>query len=215
MEIQGYFAAGASAQGNGPGPTGDYQTFLNMLTVQMRNQDPLNPMAATDFAAQLATFSGVEQQIQTNQLLAALLGRSGLADMGGWVGMEARIYSGAWFEGDSIQLVPDPALGADRAFLVVRNSFGAIVDTREIPPDAHSYQWEGIGPDGMPLPHGRYTFELESRAGEVVLDTSLVAAYLPIIEVRNDAGMMVLVLPGGMMVDSAEISGLRRPRGES
>jgi len=215
MEIQGYFGAGTSARSAQTPQAGDYQTFLNMLTVQMRNQDPLNPMAATDFAVQLATFSGVEQQMQTNQLLAALLGRSGLAELGGWIGMEARIHSGAWFEGDPIHLAPDPALGADRAFLVVRNSFGAIVDNREIPTDTHSYQWEGIGTDGMPLPQGQYTFELESRAGEDILDTTLVAAYLPVIEARNEAGMLLLVLPGGIMVDSAGISGLRRPSGES
>jgi flagellar basal-body rod modification protein FlgD len=51
----------------------DAVTFLNMLTVQMRNQDPLNPMAPTDFAVQLATFSSVEQQLQTNTLLQSML----------------------------------------------------------------------------------------------------------------------------------------------
>ena len=44
-----------------------------MLTTQIKNQDPLNPMEGTEFAVQLATFSGVEQQVQTNQLLARLL----------------------------------------------------------------------------------------------------------------------------------------------
>ncbi len=43
-----------------------------MLTVQMKNQDPLNPIQSSDFAVQLATFSGVEQQVRTNELLSRL-----------------------------------------------------------------------------------------------------------------------------------------------
>ncbi|WP_333830942.1 flagellar hook capping FlgD N-terminal domain-containing protein [Pararhodobacter sp.] len=213
MQVNSAFSTAATAStATNPVQSSDYQTFLNMLTVQMRNQDPLNPMAATDFAVQLATFSSVEQQMQTNQLLSALLGRSGLAEMSGWVGMEARIYSGAHFDGTPIDLAPDPALGAERNFLIVRNQDGAIVETVEIPTETHTYQWAGLDADGEPLPTGRYTFELESRMGDEVLDTSPVAAYLPIVEARLEAGMLVLVLPGGMLVDSSTISGLRQPR---
>ena len=47
----------------------DFNTFLVMLTTQLQNQDPLNPIESSDYAVQLATFSGVEQQVRTNQLL--------------------------------------------------------------------------------------------------------------------------------------------------
>ncbi len=47
----------------------DFQTFLKLLTAQMRNQDPLEPLDATQFVAQLASFSSVEQQIETNAKL--------------------------------------------------------------------------------------------------------------------------------------------------
>ena len=77
----------------------DYITFLQMLTTQMQNQDPLNPMEASDFAVQLATFAGVEQATYTNQLLGAMMSQTGLSDLGNWVGMEARIYGGAYFDG--------------------------------------------------------------------------------------------------------------------
>lgn len=62
----------------------DFDTFLRMLTVQMQNQDPLNPVDSTDYATQLATFSQVEQAVLTNDLLKSLttqLTSSGLADM--------------------------------------------------------------------------------------------------------------------------------------
>ena len=71
----------------------DFQTFLRMMTAQMQNQDPLNPMEASDFAVQLATFSGVEQQVRSNDLLAGLsdqMSLMGVSQLAGWVGMEAR-----------------------------------------------------------------------------------------------------------------------------
>ena len=68
----------------------DYETFLKMLTVQMQNQDPLNPVEASDFAAQLANFSAVEQQVLTNNLLTSIearLAATGVSQLAGWVGM--------------------------------------------------------------------------------------------------------------------------------
>ena len=200
----------ANARQQTPAPS-DYQTFLNMLTVQIQNQDPLNPMDPSDFAVQLATFSSVEQQTYTNQLLSAMLGQTGLADLGGWVGMEARIYGQAHFAGTPISLTPDPALGADEVELIVRDSTGAIVDTRSLDPDAQSYSWDGLDSDGAPLADGTYSFMLVSKLEGAVLDEQPVAAYMPILEARYEGGMTLLVLPGGLYVDSAQVTGLRRP----
>ena len=89
----------------------DFNTFLRMLTVQMKNQDPLDPIDSADYAVQLATFSGVEQQVKTNDLLAALSGQmaiSGLAEMAGWVGREARAAMPGSFDGSPITISPSP-----------------------------------------------------------------------------------------------------------
>lgn len=99
----------------------DFQTFLVMLTTQMQNQDPLNPIDSTDYASQLATFSGVEQQVKTNQLLESLsaqIGLSGIAQYAGWVGMEARVDAPSMFNSVPITLFPTPAIDADQAILV-------------------------------------------------------------------------------------------------
>jgi flagellar basal-body rod modification protein FlgD len=53
--------------------TVDYESFLKLLVTQMKNQDPTKPMDSTDYVAQLATFSQVEQSVQTNTKLDALL----------------------------------------------------------------------------------------------------------------------------------------------
>ena len=51
----------------------DFDTFLQLLTTQLRNQDPLEPMDTNQFTQQLVQFSGVEQQIQTNSYLESLI----------------------------------------------------------------------------------------------------------------------------------------------
>lgn len=51
----------------------DYDMFLKLLVSQMQNQDPLNPAQSTEYVAQLATFSQVEQSIQMNAKLADML----------------------------------------------------------------------------------------------------------------------------------------------
>ncbi|QDG77431.1 flagellar hook assembly protein FlgD [Labrenzia sp. PHM005] len=53
--------------------TVDYNAFLQLMMAQMQNQDPTNPMDASEQLSQLASFSQVEQTIQTNQKLETML----------------------------------------------------------------------------------------------------------------------------------------------
>ena len=57
----------------------DYDAFLKLLVAEMANQDPTNPMKSSEYIAQLASFSGVEQSIQTNAKLDKLLSMSAIA----------------------------------------------------------------------------------------------------------------------------------------
>jgi flagellar basal-body rod modification protein FlgD len=188
----------------------DFETFLRMLTTQMQNQDPLNPMNATDFAQQLATFSGVEQQVRNNSLLASMAAQSGIGDLAGWVGMEARSAGPAAWRGAALDMALAPQPGADRAALVVRNALGAQVDSQPIAPDASGFRWNGLGPDGTPLPEGTYSFELVSFSDGVPVATSTPEIYARVTEVRRDAAGPVLVLAGGITADPAAITGLRQ-----
>lgn len=79
----------------------DFETLLQMLTAQARYQDPLEPMDSSEYAAQLAQFSMVEQQVQSNELLQSLgdqLGQSNIAQMASWIGMEARTTAPVQFD---------------------------------------------------------------------------------------------------------------------
>lgn len=64
----------------------DYDSFLKLLVAQMKNQDPTEPMDATQYVAQLATFSNVEQSVQINSKLETLIANSSLTQAEGWIG---------------------------------------------------------------------------------------------------------------------------------
>jgi flagellar basal-body rod modification protein FlgD len=185
-----------------------------MLTAQMQNQDPLNPIESADYATQLATFSGVEQQMLTNDLLTSLGGQMavlGMSQLAGWVGQEARANAPVWMDGDPVTMQLSPAIGADRAVLVVRNASGALVSREDVPTTPGLYDWLGGDAAGDPLPEGRYTLSLESFSGETLLGESPVESYARIIEARNGPSGATLVLEGGVEVPSSFITALRVP----
>jgi flagellar basal-body rod modification protein FlgD len=185
-----------------------------MLTAQMQNQDPLNPIESADYATQLATFSGVEQQMLTNDLLTSLGGQMavlGMSQLAGWVGQEARANAPVWMDGDPVTMQLSPAIGADRAVLVVRNASGALVSREDVPTAPGLYDWLGGDAAGDPLPEGRYTLSLESFSGETLLGESPVESYARIIEARNGPSGATLVLEGGVEVPSSFITALRVP----
>ena len=66
--------------------TVDYDAFLQLLVAQMKNQDPTKPMESTEYVAQLASFSNVEQTVQTNEKLDRLLSSSFMSNAGSLIG---------------------------------------------------------------------------------------------------------------------------------
>lgn len=191
----------------------DFNTFLKMLTTQMQNQDPLNPIDSTDYAVQLATFSGVEQQVRTNDLLSALgaqFGLMGMAQLAGWVGQEARATAPVWMDGTPVTVLTQASAGADRAMLVVRDAQGDTVAREPVPVSAESVLWTGRDSEGRALPVGRYDLTLESWKGDGMLGAAAVESYAPITEARNTAGGVVLVLKGGVEVAATKVTALRQ-----
>ncbi|NDW54573.1 flagellar basal body rod modification protein [Aliiroseovarius sp. PrR006] len=197
---------------DGPMVSSDFETFLVMLTAQMENQDPLNPIESTDYAVQLATFSGVEQQVRTNDLLKAMgtqLGLMGMSDIADWVGKEARVSAPVLFDGDPITLSPNPAAAADEVILVVKNAEGIIVDSEPLPVSTDPVEWDGLDQYRNALPHGVYSFELTSRSNGRHLSTDPMESYGRIVETQNNGGQLWLVLESGERVTADAVSALR------
>ena len=87
-------ATGTSQSAAGKAQTVDYQSFLRLLVAQMKNQDPTSPMESTDYVAQLATFSQVEQSVQINAKLDGILQASTFAQAGDLIGREIESADG-------------------------------------------------------------------------------------------------------------------------
>ncbi len=191
---------------------GDFETFLTLLTTQMRNQDPLKPMESTEFVAQLAAFSGVEQQVRANDRLEGILdvlsggSPAGLAE---WIGREVRVAAKAAFGGAPVEVAVTPEPGADRGVLVVRNDFDQVVARLPVEAGAETVAWDGTDAMGSMAPHGRYGFTLESYVGESLLGTSTGKVFAPVREVRIADGAPVLVLDDGAQVPLEEVAGVR------
>ena len=192
----------------------DFETFLKMLTVQMRNQDPLNPVESADFAVQLATFSTVEQQVRTNDLLTTLgdrIGMSGMAQFAGWIGMEARAEMPVAFNGAPVRLTLRADTLAETAQLVVRDATGAVVQRQDVSASGGEILWAGVDDDGSPLPPGFYQISTETFAGGELGKTHPVEVHARIAEARQRDGETVLIMQDGQEVPAAQILSLRAP----
>lgn len=193
--------------------TSDFETFLRMLTAQIRNQDPLNPVESSDYAVQLATFSNVEQQVLTNELLRGLsqqFNTGSLAQMGGWIGQEVRVAAPVWFDGAPVEIfLPDPPPGAERSVLIVADPSGAEIQRLALPAARGPLDWAGMTDDGMPLPAGLYHLSVETAAGGGTVSSERVQIYARVTELRNESGVLRLVLAGGVEVEAGDVTGLR------
>lgn len=192
----------------------DFEVFLQMLTAQAQYQDPLEPMDNSEYAAQLAQFSMVEQQVTTNDLMQQLMATLGTNDMSSaanWIGMEALVGGPAKFDGDPITIAPNPPITADAVTLIAYDAQGNEVQRTAMPVSADPFKWTGVGDNGSQLAYGEYTFEIESSANGEVLLTEPAMSYARVTEARIENGSTLLVLESGYMILANSVTGLREP----
>ncbi|PYF11950.1 flagellar basal-body rod modification protein FlgD [Rhodobacter viridis] len=208
-------SSSSSSSSTAASVSSDYQMFLKLLTTQMTNQDPTSPMDSADYAVQLATFSQVEQQVKTNNLLTGLatqMGVMGMSEYANWVGMEARSDSPGYFDGtNSVTISPNPVKGATDTTVVVSDASGNEVSRFTTPVSSDAIAWNGTDADGNALPAGSYTFELESYNNGTLLSTDPIETYNRVVEAQGTSDGAVLVLAGGSTISTGSISALRDP----
>ena len=221
MEITSPTQTGTAARATSATPpsggsvlSSDFETFLKMLTTQMQNQDPLNPVDSADFAVQLATFSTVEQQVRTNDLLTSLGDRMGALSVGqlsGWVGMDARAKMPVQFDGNPVSMSAHIDDAATAAQLVVTNAQGIVVQRQDLALGSTDIQWVGEDVAGIPLPDGIYKIAVESFSGDNLIASHQVEIHSRIIEARSENGAPVLYMENGQQVPASLVLGLRQP----
>jgi flagellar basal-body rod modification protein FlgD len=152
---------------------GDFDTFLKLLTTQLRQQDPLQPMDATAFTSQLVQFASVEQAIQANtklDSLTQLTRTSGTAAALGLLGQQVSATTDQVAlptEGDASIHYRLPSAAAEVQISLLDAS-GRVVHTAAGDPAAgdHVLTWNGLGAGGERLPSGSYTARIEAKDAE-------------------------------------------------
>lgn len=154
----------------------NFNSFLKLLTTQLSNQDPLNPIDATQFTSQLAQFSQVEQQIQTNSNLKNLVAAqnanqsmSSVSLLGKMVEVQGNTAS---LQNGSAEWDYTLSSPASASVISIVNSQGQVVRTMagQTTAGAHQFVWDGTADDGSQLPDGPYKIQVtavDSNASSV------------------------------------------------
>ena len=165
--------AGSATLGAAPTETvstklnADFQMFLKLLTTQMQNQDPLNPMDSSEYTQQLVQFSAVEQSIEQTTTLKAILARLGTSDVASasaLIGRDVEFASAkAGLAGESPARWTWSLDGpADSVTAEIRNALGRRVATVAIDPADSTgiLGWTGKLAGGAQAPDGAYTLSI-------------------------------------------------------
>ncbi|MEW2918890.1 flagellar hook capping FlgD N-terminal domain-containing protein [Ruegeria sp. ANG10] len=204
--------AQSASQSQATSIASDFDTFLLLMTTQAQNQDPLEPMDSTEYASQLAQFSMVEQQVQSNELLSELalsLGGIKLEDLANWVGMDVQTTAAFHFDGEPVTLSAQAEPAADSAVMVIRDSDGTEIERISVPVTQTEFDWAGTASDGSPLPTGSYSATLESYDGEELLSVQPVSTYSQVVEAQVGEDAVVLTLESGQVVPAGMVTGVR------
>lgn len=158
-------SSSSSSLGSSTGATlaGNFQTFLTLLTTQLQNQNPLDPLDTNQFTQQLVQFAGVEQQLKTNDSLSQLvtLQQTTQATQAlGFVGKTA-VVDGTTATMKSSSATWHLSVPSDATVdISIANSSGQTVFTGKYTAGAASdvpFTWNGQGNDGTQWPDGKYT----------------------------------------------------------
>jgi len=209
----------ASTSGLSKAALGQEQ-FLKLLIEQLKNQDPMKPMDSTDFTAQLAQFSSLEQLFGVNKNLAAMQDYSATTNRLSALSMIGKQVtfsgSGTVSLGEEVGSVPlkfDLADNANQTTVTITNETGQEVSRLDLGyQDAGSRQisWDGLDETGQPLPAGSYNFQVVAadEMGNSVDVTMYGSGLVQGIGTDNDSGQTVVILASGQ-VPIDEIVGVR------
>jgi flagellar basal-body rod modification protein FlgD len=161
---------------------GNFQSFLTLLTTQLQNQNPLDPLDTNQFTQQLVEFAGVQQQLNTNDSLATLVSLQQTAQSTqalGFVGQTAVV------NGNTAALTNNSAVwelsvpSNSNVNITIASSTGQTVFSGNYSVAAGNNQpfvWNGLGSDGTQEPAGNYTMTataVDSSNNTVAVTTAI------------------------------------------
>lgn len=197
--------------------SGNYDTFIKLLTTQLQNQDPLQPTDTAAFTQQLVQYSQVEQQISTNTKLDAISAALTKGAAGQYVD-----YIGKTVAASSKSLVlaktSDTTSAANISYTLpdaatsvkinIKDSSGAVVAT--IPGKTavgdHNATWDGKSKDGTQMANGTYTFEVTATTSSGDAMKDIKQYYVgPVTAVTSSSGAAQLEMNGAIRVSPDDV----------
>jgi flagellar basal-body rod modification protein FlgD len=158
----------------------NFQTFLTLLTTQLQNQNPLDPLDTNQFTQQLVQFAGIEQQLKSNEQLKSLVEIEKSAQA-----TQALVYVGSNVAVDGSKAVFDKSatwnFKSDKdttAQITITNAAGqtAYTGNFSLKQGSSSFVWDGKGNDGVQFPPGTYTLTAtgkDSSGNNVAISTEV------------------------------------------
>ncbi|PSC06888.1 flagellar hook capping protein [Alsobacter soli] len=192
----------------------NFDQFLLLLTTQLKNQNPLDPLDTNQFTQQLVQFASVEQQIKTNTQLTSLLAATkastatnALNFVGSTItadGATAHLSNGSatW----SLN-----AAKAAQATISVKNSSGDEVYslTKSLSAGAQTFTWDGTSNSGVKLGDGDYTISVSAKdtSGTGVTVTTQIQGVVDSVDLTSDVPMLKI---GGVSVPINNVLTMRK-----
>lgn len=191
--------------------SGNFSTFLTLLTTQLKNQDPTSPMDSNAFTQQLVMYSQVEQQIDTNSNLKTLIGQgtsNAAAVTTGYLGKKVSILNGnaALTNGAATWTYNLEAAAATNQ-ISITDSKGKLVYTGsgETTAGNHTFNWDGKDNSGNQLADGSYTLNVAATGGAGGTVTSSVASAGVVSQIDMTGSTPKLVI-GSMEVNLSDVA---------
>ena len=153
----------------------DFDQFLKLLTAQLQNQDPLDPLNSNEFVQQLVSFTGVEQAIATNanlENLIALNKASQAATAIGYLGttIQAEGNKITLADGEARFLYTLPENAASISILIADDAGETVfVGKGNITAGEHGFVWDGRDANGVPQPDGIYKVTVSGFTADDIL----------------------------------------------
>jgi flagellar basal-body rod modification protein FlgD len=149
----------------------NFDAFLMLLTTQLKNQSPLDPLDTNEFTQQLVQFASVEQQIKSNEVLESLLTTSraqNIATAASFVGMKVRADGkDAQFADGKAEWTLDVPVNTARTTIEIRDERGNTVATRNgaLSAGRQTFTWDGMTSTGQIAEPGLYTISITAQDG--------------------------------------------------
>jgi flagellar basal-body rod modification protein FlgD len=199
-----------TTRSSGPKALGQDE-FLKLLVTQLKQQDPLNPTNNTEFVAQLAQFSQLEQSVKQAQLMqqsldaqAASLQFTLLPMVGHRVGLDMPLVQvGAGPSTIRYALDKDAA----RVSINILDQQGQVIRTLEYagrPSGLNVAEWDGKNQNGTPMPAGVYRYALSAIDAQGASVTSQGRAQLTVSGIRMEEGAAKLIV-GDLTVNPSDV----------